>query len=148
MCNMHKREAITYKRDACDGDTLNYYFGYSGEMHLNTMTTRFGSGQEVQRLEDDQLLKGAGIYTSDVAPLGQTHICFFRSPYAHARIVRIDTSAAKSMPGVHLVVTGKELADAGMKPMPRPTNFTRADGSAAASADRRILATDRVRYAG
>ena len=148
MCNMYKRKAITDKRDACDGDTLNYYFGYSGEMHLNTMTTRFGSGQEVQRLEDDQLLKGAGIYTSDVAPLGQTHICFFRSPYAHARIVRIDTSAAKSMPGVHLVVTGKELADAGMKPMPRPINFTRADGSAAASADRRILATDRVRYAG
>ncbi len=112
------------------------------------MTTRFGSGQAVQRLEDDQLLKGAGVYTSDVVPAGQAHICFFRSPYAHARIVKIDTSAAKSMPGVHLVVTGKELAEGGMKPMPRPINFTRADGSAAASADRRILASDRVRYAG
>ncbi len=115
---------------------------------MNTMTTRFGSGQAVQRLEDDQLLKGAGVYTSDVVPAGQAHICFFRSPYAHARIVKIDTSAAKSMPGVHLVVTGKELAEGGMKPMPRPINFTRADGSAAASADRRILASDRVRYAG
>ena len=112
------------------------------------MTTRFGSGQAVQRLEDDQLLKGAGVYTSDVVPADQAHICFFRSPYAHARIVKIDTSAAKSMPGVHLVVTGKELAEGGMKPMPRPINFTRADGSAAASADRRILASDRVRYAG
>jgi carbon-monoxide dehydrogenase large subunit len=117
-------------------------------MHLNTMTTRFGSGQAVQRLEDDQLLKGAGVYTSDVVPVGQTHICFFRSPYAHARILNIDTSVAQSMPGVHLVVTGKELVDAGIKPMPRPMNFTRADGSAAASADRRILASDRVRYAG
>ena len=115
---------------------------------MNTMTTRFGSGQAVQRLEDDQLLKGAGVYTSDVVPADQAHICFFRSPYAHARIVKIDTSAAKSMPGVHLVVTGKELAEGGMKPMPRPINFTRADGSAAASADRRILASDRVRYAG
>ena len=115
---------------------------------MNTMTTRFGSGQAVQRLEDDQLLKGAGVYTSDVAPVGQAHICFFRSPYAHARIVKIDTSAAKSMPGVCLVVTGKELAEGGMKPMPRPINFTRADGSAAASADRRILASDRVRYVG
>ncbi len=112
------------------------------------MTTRFGSGQAVQRLEDDQLLKGAGVYTSDVVPADQAHICFFRSPYAHARILKIDTSAAKSMPGVHLVVTGKELAEGGMKPMPRPINFTRADGSAAASADRRILASDRVRYAG
>jgi carbon-monoxide dehydrogenase large subunit len=82
-------------------------------MHLNTMTTRFGSGQAVQRLEDDQLLKGAGVYTSDVVPAGQAHICFFRSPYAHARIVSIDTSAAKAMPGVHLVVTGKELAEGG-----------------------------------
>ena len=117
-------------------------------MHLNTMTTRFGSGQAVQRLEDDQLLKGAGVYTSDVAPSGQTHVSFYRSPYAHARILNIDTTAAKSMPGVHLIVTGKELAEAGMKPMPRPINFTRADGSAAASADRRILASDRVRYAG
>ena len=115
---------------------------------MNTMTTRFGSGQAVQRLEDDQLLKGAGVYTSDVAPSGQTHVSFYRSPYAHARILNIDTTAAKSMPGVQLVVTGKELAEAGMKPMPRPINFTRADGSAASSADRRILASDRVRYAG
>ena len=133
---------------AISGDTLIYYFGHSGEMHLNTMTTRFGSGQAVQRLEDDQLLKGAGVYTSDVAPSGQTYISFYRSPYAHARVLKVDTTAAKSMPGVRLVVTGKELADAGMKPMPRPINFTRADGSAAASADRRILASERVRYAG
>lgn len=115
---------------------------------MNTMTTRFGSGQAVQRLEDDQLLKGAGLYTSDVNPPGQTHICFFRSPYAHARIVKIDTSIAKSMPGVHLVITGKELTQAGIKPMPRPIGFRRADGSAVASADRRILASDRVRYSG
>ena len=112
------------------------------------MTTRFGSGQAVQRVEDDLLLKGAGMYTGDVMPAGLTHMCFYRSPYAHARIVKIDTSAAQSMPGVHLVVSGKELADAGMKPMPRPVNFTRADGTAAASADRRVLASDRVRYAG
>ena len=112
------------------------------------MTTRFGSGQAVQRVEDDLLLKGAGMYTGDVMPAGLTHMCFYRSPYAHARIVKIDTSAAQSMPGVHLVVSGKELADAGMKPMPRPVNFTRSDGTAAASADRRVLASDRVRYAG
>jgi hypothetical protein len=68
------------KRDSFDGDTLNYYFANSGEKHVNTMTTRFGSGQAVQRLEDDQLLKGAGVYTSDVAPVGPAHIWFFRSP--------------------------------------------------------------------
>jgi carbon-monoxide dehydrogenase large subunit len=110
--------------------------------------TKFGSGQAVQRLEDAQLLKGAGIYANDITPDGQTRLCFVRSPYAHARIVSIDTSAAEAMPGVRLVVTGPQLKDAGMKPMPRPVNFTRADGSPAASPDRRILAADRVRYVG
>jgi carbon-monoxide dehydrogenase large subunit len=111
-------------------------------------TSKFGSGQAVQRLEDAQLLKGAGVYANDITPGGQTRLCFVRSPYAHARIVSIDTSAAEAMPGVRLVVTGPQLKAAGMKPMPRPVNFTRADGSPAASPDRRILAADRVRYVG
>lgn len=111
-------------------------------------TSKFGSGQAVQRLEDAQLLKGAGVYANDITPGGQTRLCFVRSPYAHARIVSIDTSAAEAMPGVRLVVTGPQLKAAGMKPMPKPVNFTRADGSPAASPDRRILAADRVRYVG
>jgi carbon-monoxide dehydrogenase large subunit len=76
---------------------------------VNPQNLRFGSGQAVRRLEDEQLLKGAGVYTDDVSLPGQTRLCFVRSPYPHARIVSIDTSAAKAMPGVHLVVTGAEL---------------------------------------
>lgn len=117
-------------------------------MNLSTTTTRFGSGQAVQRLEDDQLLKGEGLYASDVMSEGQARLCFVRSPYAHARIVSVDTSQAEKMPGVRLVLSGPALAAKGVKPMPRALNFTRADGSPLAAADRRILAADRVRYVG
>ena len=115
---------------------------------MNPQNLRFGSGQAVRRLEDEQLLKGTGVYTDDVTLPGQTRLCFVRSPYPHARIVSIDTSAAKAMPGVHLVVTGAELKAQGVKPMARPVNFKRADGSPPASPDRHILAADRVRFVG
>ena len=59
-------------------------------------TTRFGSGQAVKRLEDQQLLLGAGVYANDVSLPQQTHLVFLRSPYPHARIARLDTSAAKA----------------------------------------------------
>eukprot|EP01034_Spumella_vulgaris_P003562 gene3562-4576_t len=64
------------------------------------IATRFGSGRSVKRLEDESLLKGTGQYTDDIAPDGQLRLCFVRSPYPHARIVSVDTSAAKDMPGV------------------------------------------------
>ncbi len=111
-------------------------------------TLKFGSGQAVERLEDAQLLQGKGIYTDDVNLPEQTRLCFVRSPYPHARIASIDTSAAATMPGVRLIVTGPELFAAGQKPMPRAVNFKRADGSALAAPERYILAAERVRYVG
>jgi cytochrome c biogenesis protein len=48
----------------------------------------------------------------------QTRLCFVRSPYPHARIVSVDTTAAAAMPGVRLIVTGPQLHAAGVKPMP------------------------------
>ena len=111
-------------------------------------TTRFGSGQAVLRLEDEQLLKGAGLYTNDVKPQGQTRLYFVRSSYPHARIVSIDTSVAQAMPGVRLVLTGRQLVDEGRPAMPGVASFTRADGSPAATPARYVLALDRVRYVG
>ena len=111
-------------------------------------TTRFGSGNAVQRVEDQLLLLGAGKYTNDVSLPGQSHLVFLRSPYPHAKIVGLDTQAAKAMPGVHGVLTGQELLAAGLKPMARPMNFKRADGGALSSPTRHILATDRVRFVG
>ena len=88
------------------------------------------------------------MYANDVTPQGQTRLCFVRSSYPHARIVSIDISAAQAMPGVRLVVTGLQLVDEGRPPMPGVANFTRADGSPAATPVRHILAVDRVRFVG
>jgi carbon-monoxide dehydrogenase large subunit len=111
-------------------------------------TTRFGSGKEVQRVEDPALLAGKGQFTDDVAPAGQLHVVFVRSPHAHARIVSIDVASAKASPGVVAVFTGAELAQAGVKPMPVVVPFKRADGSAVVTAPRRALAHEKVRFVG
>ena len=115
---------------------------------MNTTTSeamRFGSGQAVKRVEDATLLLGQGQFTDNVAaPAITAHIAFLRSPYAHARITAIDTSAALAMPGVMAVYTGEQLALAGVKAMPKPVGFVRASGQPAASAPRRALALDRV----
>ncbi len=117
-------------------------------MTTDSTPTRFGSGQAVRRLEDESLLSGAGRYTDDVALPGQTHLVFLRSPYPHARIVSIDTAAATAMPGVLRVITGSELAEAGVKPMPGAVGFKRADGSDCASPPRLAMAHGTARFVG
>jgi carbon-monoxide dehydrogenase large subunit len=111
-------------------------------------TTRFGSGKSVKRLEDQQLLLGAGQYTNDVTLPGQSYLVFLRSPYPHAKITNLDTTAAKAMPGVYGLITGQDLLAAGVKPMARPMNFKRADGSPLSCTTRYPLATDTVRFVG
>lgn len=126
----------------------------AGDQHKRTTLTtepnptRFGSGQAVRRLEDESLLAGAGRYTDDVTLSEQAHLVFLRSPYPHARIVSIDMSAAVGMPGVLRVITGADLAEAGVKPMPGAAGFKRADGSDSASPPRRALAHERARFVG
>ncbi|HEX7891739.1 MAG TPA: xanthine dehydrogenase family protein molybdopterin-binding subunit [Ramlibacter sp.] len=110
--------------------------------------TRFGSGRAVKRIEDEGLLKGLGQYTDDLAPAGHLRAVFVRSPYPHARIVSIDTGNAASLPGVVRIATGADLEQAGVKPIPTNPAFRRADGSPAATAPRRALAHERVRYVG
>ena len=70
------------------------------------MTTRW-FGERVQRLEDERFLRGTGLYTDDLE--GALEGCFVRSPYAHARITSIDTSAATAVPGVVAVYTAADL---------------------------------------
>ncbi len=111
-------------------------------------TSRFGSGQQVKRVEDPALLAGQGQFTDDVAPAGQLHVVFVRSPHAHARIVSIDSAAAKAAPGVVAVFTGAELVQAGVKPLPVVVPFKRADGSDVVTAPRRALAHEKVRFVG
>src|SRR6201992_4090685 len=67
-------------------------------------------GRSVPRPNLDRLMQGRGLYVSDVDLPRMAHVVFVRSPHAHAKIVGIDTQAAKRMPGVVAVVTGEELA--------------------------------------
>ena len=90
--------------------------------------TAFGSiGHPIRRKEDARLLTGKGRYTDDFSLDGQTYAAMVRSPHPHARIVRIDTGAAKAMQGVLLVLTGEDCKADALKPIPHSpvpsTNF-------------------------
>ncbi len=65
-------------------------------------------GKPVKRREDARFLKGAGKYTDDIKLQGMTHSAFVRSPYAHAKILSVDTSAAEKAEGVVAVYTGSD----------------------------------------
>ena len=67
------------------------------------------AGTRVPRVEDARLLTGHGTYVDDITRPGMLHACFVRSPFAHARINGIDTSAALALPGVHAVFTAADL---------------------------------------
>lgn len=67
-------------------------------------------GQRVARPGARRLLEGRGVYLDDIELPRMGHVVYLRSPYAHARILSIDTKAARSMPGVIAVVDGQEIA--------------------------------------
>jgi aerobic carbon-monoxide dehydrogenase large subunit len=96
-------------------------------------------GNEVQRVEDPRFLTGRATYVANLLPEGLAHVTFVRSPLAHGRIVELDVSEARDMPGVLAVVTAADLTNnvtpAGMVPMP-PTLA------------RPLLAVDVVRFVG
>jgi len=69
-------------------------------------------GRAMKRVEDPRLIQGLGTYTDDLKLAGLMHACILRSPHAHARIRRIETSAAKAIPGVVAVFTGADVNDA------------------------------------
>jgi len=81
-------------------------------------TTTSVIGQRLLRKEDPALLTGEARFTDDLQLPGALHLIVARSPYAHARITRIDTSAAAAAPGVVAVHTGADLTDLWAAPMP------------------------------
>src|SRR5919199_4468155 len=97
-------------------------------------------GRSIPRVEDPKFLLGKGGYIDDMRVRGMLHAALVRSPHAHARIVSIDTEAAKRLPGVFAVVTGAEAAEL-TDPMP---DF----GPAPDKDVWRCLAVDKVRYVG
>ena len=81
-------------------------------------------GRARVRKEDERLITGRTRWTDNIALPGLMHMAFLRSPTAHARIVSIDTSAAKEMPGIVAVFTGDDLDPSGEIGMPNAWPIT------------------------
>ncbi|MFQ5890292.1 MAG: aerobic carbon-monoxide dehydrogenase large subunit [Gemmatimonadota bacterium] len=77
-----------------------------------------GLGHPVKRKEDARFIRGRGRYVDDIRLPHMAYLELVRSPYAHARIVKIDTSEALQVAGVLAVITGDDLAAAGLAWMP------------------------------
>jgi len=102
-------------------------------------------GKRVKRVEDRRLITGEGRYVDDIKLQSMVYCAILRSPYAHANIRSIDTTAAKAMPGVLDVMTG---ADIPYNPLPMAWP---AGGSAGIQNNvntPRALATDSVKWTG
>jgi carbon-monoxide dehydrogenase large subunit len=102
-------------------------------------------GTPVKRTEDPRFITGKGRYIDDIKLTGMVHLAILRSPYAHANIGAIDTTAARAMPGVIAVFTG---ADIPYNPLPMAWPAGGASGIQNNINTPRILATDSVKWTG
>src|SRR3712207_787102 len=100
-------------------------------------------GQPLKRREDPRLITGAGNFLDDVRLPGMAHAAVLRSPYAHARIVSIDTSRAKRMPGVIGVYTGEDTQE--LNPLPCAWTAGKVDNNVNTP---RVLALEQVSMVG
>jgi carbon-monoxide dehydrogenase large subunit len=122
-----------------------------------------GIGQPVLRKEDIRLITGAGRYSDDLSFPNQAHAVMLRSPHAHARIVGINTEAARAAAGVICVLTGIEVEADGLRPIPPDFLFAgseeyqrslpdpilrNTDGSAIFASPYPLLPRDCIRYVG
>src|SRR5256712_10379269 len=115
--------------------------GRRGGEAMTTASTTTYIRTRLQRKEDPRLITGSGLFTDDVTLPGMVYVSLVRSPHAHARIRRIDTSAATKKPGVVAVLTGKDLEATGVLPV-----FISVPKQS--TSKHMPIATDKVRYAG
>ena len=110
-------------------------------------TPKFGMGASVLRKEDDALIVGRGRYTDDISVEGALHGYVLRSPVAKARFTIGSLDEARAAPGVHLILTGADVAH--LKDLQVEGRMPRQpDGSRAPTRDIPILCRDRVQYVG
>jgi len=113
-------------------------------------------GSPLRRKEDSRLLTGQGKFTDDFSLPGQAHAVMVRSPYPHARIIRINDSRARAMDGVLAVLSGADCAEDGLGPIPHsPLPKTRFDlkltgpeGKKVFEGPHVLLPVDRARHVG
>jgi aerobic carbon-monoxide dehydrogenase large subunit len=110
--------------------------------------TKYGVGQPVPRTEDPKLVRGEGRYTDDINLPGQAYAAIVRSAHAHGVIRTIDTTTARTMPGVLAVYTGADLAAAGYGTLKCVVPLNNRDGTPMKKPARPALPTDKVRFVG
>jgi aerobic carbon-monoxide dehydrogenase large subunit len=94
-----------------------------------------GMGHSIKRKEDPRFIRGQGRYVDDVVLPGMLYLDIVRSPYAHAKIVKIDAEKALKVPGVLAVITGETLAKYNLHWMPTLMSDTQM-----------VLPTEKVMY--
>ena len=109
---------------------------------------RFGAGQSVQAARGPAAAYRKGQFIDDRPEEGALWLYMLRSPHAHARIISIDTKAAREMPGVEAIYTGADLVADDIGTLPTLLIFPRPDGSPMTVPPRRLLAHELVRYVG
>ncbi len=93
--------------------TISANVATSMEVRVTTPPEICGMGHRMKRKEDPRFIQGAGRYVDDVKLPGMLYLDLVRSPYAHAKILKIDASEALALPGVVAVITGEDLKNAG-----------------------------------
>jgi carbon-monoxide dehydrogenase large subunit len=112
------------------------------------VNTREGLGETPKRREDRRFVTGQGRYLDDIDFPGAARALVLRSPHAHAIIRRVDTAAARALPGVLAILTCDDLAADGLMPM-RPTAEANVQtGEPFAFEPQPLLATGKVRHVG
>ena len=99
--------------------------------------------KRVLRVEDDGLLDGSRAFIDDLEPRGTLHLAMVRSSVPHARILTLDTTEARSMPGIHAVLIGTDIA---RHASPTPIGWNHIPGQR--QTESLAMATDKVRYVG
>jgi aerobic carbon-monoxide dehydrogenase large subunit len=113
---------------------------------MTIVTPKFGMGASVLRVEDEAFITGKGRYTDDISPAGTLHGYVLRSPVAKAKFSIGSVEAARSAPGVHLVLTGADIAH--LRALRSGVMQPQPDGTVAPTRDIPILCRDRVNYVG
>jgi CO/xanthine dehydrogenase Mo-binding subunit len=91
-------------------------------------------GRALRRSDGEEKVTGQALYTVDIALPGMAHGKILRSPYAHAKLLRVDASKAEKHPGVYAVITREDQRQLAM--------------FGATYKDQTVVAVDKVRYVG
>ena len=106
----------------------------------------YGAGKSQKRIEDNDLVRGYGVYTDDVAISGEAFGVVVRSPHPAASIRGIDLSRAVGIDGLNGIVTGSDLKEEGIGPIPFMSTVEAPDGGKPRCQALPVLAIDEVRY--